>query len=249
MDELLARLERLPIRWLIPGNKFWKIDLDWLADHIGKDEQSHRPEWLKGVVSIKPMFEPGTPSDLDKPSKVTFRGFICFDVTEKSLRNPGSADFPAEIQSSIETFSIDHPANIGAAFVMMRFGITPAHKKIMQSIQIALSPFKVTALRADDKEYHPDLFSNILTYIYGCKFGIAVFERIEADEFNPNVSLEVGYMLALNKPVCLLKDQTLRTMPADLIGKLYRQFDPQIPAKSIPPVLRKWCQDQGFTSA
>lgn len=83
------------------------------------------------------------------------------------------------------------------------------------------------AIRADDKQYHDDddLFSNILTYIHGCGFGIAVFERIEIDELNPNVALEVGYMVALGKSICFLKDNTLRTLHADLVGKLYRVFD------------------------
>lgn len=102
----------------------------------------------------------------------------------------------------------------------------------------------ITAVRADDKQYHDDLLQNIQTYIYGCGFGIAVFERIEEENFNPNVSLEVGYMLALRKPVCLLKDKTLRTLHADLIGKLYRVFDPQDPLKTISSELSKWMKDK-----
>jgi hypothetical protein len=246
-DNLVARLTASPLSWLIPGRKFWTLDLDGLAEHIGKDKQSERPSWFRGTIAIKPIFEPGTVTDIDKPTRATWRGFTCFDITEAALKNPlGSTELPPEIQNSIESFFSDHPANISTAFIMMRFGTTPAHKKITQAIQSCLEPFGIPALRADDKEYHRDLFSNILTYVYGCKFGIAVFERIDGDEFNPNVSLEVGYMLALAKPVCFLKDRTLRTMPSDLIGKLYRSFDPQGPARSIPPELRKWCKDQGI---
>jgi nucleoside 2-deoxyribosyltransferase len=73
---------------------------------------------------------------------------------------------------------------------------------------------------------------------------VAVFERIEADEFNPNVSFEVGYMKALNKPVCLLKDKTMRTLPTDLLGELYKSFDPQDPHGSIPGELEKWLKDK-----
>lgn len=71
-------------------------------------------------------------------------------------------------------------------------------------------------------------------------------ERIEADDFNPNVSLEVGYMFALKKPVCLLKDKTLKTLHTALVGKLYRVFDPQDPASSVPPVLTQWLEDKGI---
>ena len=83
-----------------------------------------------------------------------------------------------------------------------------------------------------------------MTYIYGCGFGVAVFERIEAEEFNPNVSLEVGYMLALKKPVCLLKDKTLKTLHTDLVGKLYKEFDPQNPGKTIPDRISQWLLDK-----
>ena len=109
-----------------------------------------------------------------------------------------------------------------------------------------LKKYGINALRADDKQYHEDLYWNVLTYIYGCNFGIAVFERLEDDLFNSNVALEVGYMRALSKPLCLLKDRTIATLQTDLIGKLYKSFDPQDPKSSIPPELRKWLTDQGI---
>ena len=66
------------------------------------------------------------------------------------------------------------------------------------------------------------------------------------DAFNPNVSLEVGYMLGLGKSVCFLKDRTLKTLHTDLVGKLYRSFDPQDAANSIPPELFAWMDQKGF---
>ena len=83
--------------------------------------------------------------------------------------------------------------------------------------------------------------------MHGCGFGIAVIERLQDDDFNPNVSLEVGYMLALGKPICLLKDKTHKTLQSDLGGKLYRPFDTQDPEASIPPVLSDWLRDKGLT--
>ena len=70
------------------------------------------------------------------------------------------------------------------------------------------------------------------------------FERIEEDDFNPNVSLEVGYLLAMQKPTCLLKDKTLRTLPTDLVGKLYKEFDPQRIDSTIPKQLKRWLTDR-----
>jgi nucleoside 2-deoxyribosyltransferase len=153
---------------------------------------------------------------------------------------------PVEIKESLVRFRKDHPVPSEVAFTMMKFGGTTSHKRIVEGIHLALQPHGIGSVRADDKQYHDDLYYNILTYIYGSGFGIAVFERIEAEEFNPNVALEVGYFTALGKPVCLLKDKTLRTLHADLIGKLYRPFDPQDPAGTIAPELTNWMRDKGI---
>lgn len=153
---------------------------------------------------------------------------------------------PLEITESLEHFEREHPDPSRTAFIMMQFGTTPAHSEILEVIRQSLREFGIAGLRADDKEYHEDLFPNVQTYMHGCGFGIALFERLQSDDFNPNVSLEVGYMRALRKPVCLMKDQTLRTLPTDLVGKLYRSFDPQRASLSIPTALTKWLHDKNL---
>lgn len=153
-------------------------------------------------------------------------------------------NLPPELTHSLKKFREDYPYHQKTAFIIMQFGTTPAHQKIVESIKKACDKYGVVALRADDKEYHNNLLSNVLTYIYGCDISIAVFERIEADRFNPNVSFEVGYAKALSKPVCLLKDKTMSTLQTDLLGELYKSFDPQDPIGSIPIELEKWLKDK-----
>lgn len=161
----------------------------------------------------------------------------------------GPSEVPSEIRESLERFRRDYPDARRVAFLMMRFGKTKAHEDIVSGIKAALDPLGVTVVRADDKQYHDDLFPNVLTYVYGCSFGIAVFERIETEQFNPNVALEVGYMFALKKDICLLKDRTLNTLHADLVGKLYRVFDPLDPIATIPQELSRWLRDKGLERA
>jgi HEAT repeat protein len=153
---------------------------------------------------------------------------------------------PVAIKDSLKQFQQDYPDPAKVAFIMMRFGSTAAHKGIVEGIRSTLQPHGIKAIRADDKEYHPDLWYNILTYIHGCGFGVAVFERLEQNEFNPNVSLEVGYLYGLGKKVCLLKDKTLTTLYTDLLGKLYCQFNPQTPKDTIRLPLEKWMLDNGI---
>ena len=137
---------------------------------------------------------------------------IKIDLQFPSPHLDTAVNYPLEITESLQRFIKDHPDYQRNAFVMMKFGETEAHKSIVDSIYSTLNRYGIIALRADGKEYHDDLFPNVLTYIYGCRFGIAVFERLEQDDFNPNVSLEVGYMRALRKPICLLKDKTLKAL-------------------------------------
>jgi hypothetical protein len=151
---------------------------------------------------------------------------------------------PLHIRESLQRFRRDHPDPDAVAFILMQFGTTRAHEQITQAIRNELAAHGITGVRADDKEYHDDLYYNVLTYLHGCKFGVAVFERIEGNDFNPNVALEVGYLFASIKPVCLLKDRTLTSLHADLVGKLYREFDTQDPHRTIRPQLAKWLTDR-----
>ena len=52
------------------------------------------------------------------------------------------------------------------------------------------------------------------------------------------MAFEAGFMLALGKPVLLLKDKTLRSLHADLDGKLYKEFDTRNQKKTVTGPLR-----------
>ncbi|QIN82042.1 hypothetical protein GBA63_04845 [Rubrobacter tropicus] len=153
---------------------------------------------------------------------------------------------PIEIQESLGRFKEDHPDPADAAFIMMRFGNTRAHAAITDAVRNGLAAHGIRGIRADDKRYHDHMFFNILTYLHGCGLGVAIYDRIETETYNPNVALEVGYLFAMRKPVCLLKDQTLTTLPTDLVGQLYDPFDPQDAGGTIPSVLSKWLSDKSL---
>ena len=99
---------------------------------------------------------------------------------------------------------------------MMQFGQTRAHTEITEAVRYGLAAHGIEGVWADGKRYHDFLFLNVLTYMHGCGLGMAIYERIETQTYNPNVALEVGYLFAMRKPVCLLKDRTLDTLPQTL---------------------------------
>jgi hypothetical protein len=237
---LLKQVENDEVTWLSQGRKEWVFDLDRMkAEFKGLQEL----DWCEGRVYIEPEFIVEK-EDVDISGKKFYETFIVFYINPKVLGMTPLYQVPVEIQQSLREFRLDHPDPKKAAFILMRFGKTSAHNNIVQGIKDALAPHGISAVRADDKDWHSDVYYNILTCIYGCSFGIAVFERIEQDDFNPNVAFEVGYMTALAKQVCLLKDKNLKGLHTDLIGKLYKTFDPLDSITTIPPELTKWMQDK-----
>lgn len=161
-------------------------------------------------------------------------------ISEESMIHP-------EIASGIEKFRQDYPASQRTAFIIMQFGTTKLHQDIVDCVKEQLSKHDITALRADDKEYLDDLFPNIKVYMHACDFGVAVFDRITEDDFNPNVTLEVGYMLGMGKDVLLLKDKTLKSLSTDLTGRLYKPFDTTDVGGTMPTQIGKWLKDKGLT--
>jgi hypothetical protein len=236
---LFKALEGRISSWFAPDRKEWAFDLEKM-----KQEFSHLAtlDWFTGRVYVEPEFEVKKEA-FDISKNKYYETHITFYINPKVL-GIKSVHNPPEILDSLREFRLDHPDPKKVAFIMMRFGRTRAHEEIVEGIKQALAPHGIHAVRADDKDWHSDLYYNVVTCLYGCGFGIAVFERIESDDFNPNVALEVGYIMALGKPVCLLKDQTLTSLHTDLVGKLYKTFDPQDPITSIPSQLTKWMQDR-----
>lgn len=151
--------------------------------------------------------------------------------------------FPKEIEREVLQIKKEFEGK-KIAFLIMQFGASRFHNDIYDNIQKILIKKNIVVLRADYKEYHADLYYNILSYIYAADFGIAVFERIDDDLFNPNVAFEVGFMFALNKKVCLLKEKTLRSLPTDIVGKLYKSFDLNNIAESLEKSINKWIDDK-----
>jgi hypothetical protein len=153
---------------------------------------------------------------------------------------------PPDLQESIRRFYQTYPSNKKTAFIIMRFSKDKPQNKIYESVKANLKKFGILGVRADEKHFAPNLIQNVHTYLHCCTFGIAIFERIESNKYNPNVAYEVGYLYALRKPVCLLKDKSLETLHADVLGNLYFEFDTHEIKKTIKAAVRRWIASQAF---
>lgn len=242
LKTLSRMIEEKGVDWLLRYNGDWSINLDKLKIAF---KELRGENWLNGNINVEPEFETRTDayifgSTIQKAA-VVFYAFPDTRIKRKAFR-----ETPVEIYESIAKYREDHPYDTRKCFLIMQFTNTKAHQGIYKAINGIIKERGMECTRADEKEYHDDLLYNVLTYIYGSDFGIAVFERIEKEEFNPNISWEVGYMMAIGKPVCLLKDKNMRTLHSDLIGKLYKEFDPLEPERTIPNSIDKWLNDKAM---
>ncbi len=203
-------------------------------------------DYLQGTITIEPEYFRKVNDVESHDENLTEETSIKFSIYKEDLDllKSNQIVITDELSLSLKRFRKDYPIAEKCGFLMMKFEDSKIQKEIVTVLKSHLKEKGISLLRADDKWYADDLFENIKTYMQGCSFGIALFDRINTDEFNPNVSLEIGYMMALSKPVLLLKDKTLKSLQTDLVGKLYHQFDFQYPEKTIPLVLDKWLSDK-----
>ena len=61
--------------------------------------------------------------------------------------------------------------------------------------------------------------------MWGCRYGIALFEDTVGRKMNYNLTIEVGSMLTLGRRTALLRDKTIEKLPTDLVGKVYKDVD------------------------
>lgn len=148
----------------------------------------------------------------------------------------------SDLEPHLRQFLDEHPDPDRNVFVMMRFKDTPQMGEIYGAIKESCNAYGFHAVRGDDREYTEDLWSNILVYMICCQYGIAVFEDIDQRDFNPNVSLELGYMMGRRKRTLILKEQHLPDLPADVVHRLYKPFDMFAINESVSRVVSRFLQ-------
>ena len=143
----------------------------------------------------------------------------------------------------VEQFRRDHQDQ-RTVFVMMRFANVLLLDELYRVIRGELAALGINAVRGDEKTYTAQVWLNAEVYMQGADGGIAVFDNVlvggrPPGGINPNVSVEAGYMLGLDKPVLLLRDRNLPEWPSDFAGQEYSRYDGENPA-TVAPALRRW---------
>lgn len=174
------------------------------------------------------------------------------DALAKLFLPPGFAHLASGVQRFREDFSYDR-----SVFVMMKYpdpnAASPQDAELLDDIWVSidhtLNAYGLKARRADKRAYTDQLWENVCIYMLGSRYGLAVLEDRVATELNPNVTLEYGFMKALNRPVALLRDIGFKHDRADLTGKLALPFEideaKKLNRKSLSASLQNWLGDLG----
>lgn len=167
--------------------------------------------------------------------------------------------YPPELKDLILDFKQKH-ADETTVFLMTSFA--EEHKSTITQIIEVLKEHNITPFLADKQggENHDDLWPNIEVFIHGCDFGIGIYaddsifsggsevenkdrekEHFKRIRINPNMSQEVGYMLGLQKSVCVLKSKKLDKLPIDLAGKIYVEYEGE---EDLKEKLGEWLKNK-----
>lgn len=97
---------------------------------------------------------------------------------------------------------------------------------VIDTARTALEHHGLKLQLAIDAIVEDTLFANIAAYMWGCQYGLALFENRVDEGLNYNVVIEVGAMIMAGRQTALLRDtKTVEKMPTDLVGHIYKDVD------------------------
>jgi hypothetical protein len=246
-----------------------KITSQWIAADIGVARASGKfviPILVGAALPIPTLVDDLFAvrlSDINDRSRLQqVVGEVCEAIEEhlKQRQSKFALGLPVGYQhlaSSVLRCREDTPYD-ESVFVMMKYAdaatMEPKQCRLLTDIWDTLSQtlatYGLTARRADKKTYVDQLWENVCVYMLACRYGIAVLEDRAANELNPNVTLEYGFMKALNRPVALLRDLNFKHDRADLTGKLAKPFeidaDGVLKQETLQKAASDWLMDLEF---
>ena len=160
------------------------------------------------------------PSKQEKPT---------IHVTEETIFIPGIPDVPVKNvpnsllgwKNQIETFVNKHPFD-KSVFIVIKY--RKRNRRIIKCIKDALKRNGLYGVLASEQKLTDDMY-NPVACLLCCSKGIVVFDKGEIEQiFNPNVAYELGMLHLLRRDCLILKHDTLKVLPSDILMKLYQGY-------------------------
>lgn len=121
-------------------------------------------------------------------------------------------------------------------FVMMKF--RPENEAFYEYIKTEVEAQGFVCVRADADEWNiTNNVYNPLAVLYCCKYGIALFDKVEnpddRQDYSANVAYELGIMQYQDKQTLILKHNSLPDVPFDLVKDLRKPYSKEIDFKRL----------------
>jgi hypothetical protein len=166
-------------------------------------------------------------------------------ATEHPIVPPSLA--PPELLGPLRKFFDRHPFETNV-FGMTRFPDEDEEKEpdpVAPALEEAREVCKQHGLTfhlASDRQIVDDLWPNVAAHIWACKYAVAFFEDRRDRGINYNLSIEVGSTIVLGRRVAILKDESIKRLPTDLTGRIYKSVNLDDPA-TVRTALATWIKD------
>jgi len=95
---------------------------------------------------------------------------------------------------------------------------------------------------ASDRAMHDDLWMNVSAHMWASHYGIAFFEDRRGRGLNYNLTIEVGGMLLAGRRCLLVKDSSIKKMPTDLVGQIYKGVDVDVETQ-VSEAIHSWIRE------
>jgi len=145
-----------------PGNRFAPVAMvDLLRNQLGRE--------VGAVITLPRPDSPTRPEAINVAAAVHAKEV----ETLYTLGKLGDITHVRHLEGYLRRFLDDHPHPERNVFVMMRFNDTDQMKQVYETIKSTLALRGMQAVRADDRDYTGELWSNIEVYLTGCRYGSA----------------------------------------------------------------------------
>lgn len=135
-------------------------------------------------------------------------------------------------------------------FVIMRYKDEDQEcsklKQIESAICDTLKTYRLTPVLARNFILDQQLWTNVRSCMDQSALAIVVFDSLKEPDYSPNVVLELGYFMALDRQFLLLKDDALSSLPCDLIGHVHSKFNLDDISKTVGDAISEWLEKLGY---
>jgi hypothetical protein len=154
---------------------------------------------------------------------------------------------PPAVIGPLRGFLADHPFDT-SVFGMTRFpdakaGTADPVGRALAVVREVCAEVGLEFHLASDRAIVDDLWDNVTAHMWGCRYGVALFEDRVDRGLNHNLLIEVGAMIMSGRRCALLKDGSIEKMPTDFVGMIYKSVDLSA-EETVAQVVKAWiCDD------